>query len=201
MRTRHAWHLFALLFVLAAAANAQRPDEPVLPYSPSININSMDKSVDPCLNFYKYACGRWQKDNPIPPDQTSWSVYAKLYQDNLNFLRGILEQAAARQNPNDVVTQEIGDFYAACMDESAIEARGPDALKPQLDAITHLESARQIAPLVAKLQLYTGGYRSILFSGGSTQDPDDSEQQIAALDQGGLGLPDRDYYTKDDAKS
>jgi putative endopeptidase len=201
MKTRPTWHLFVLFFVLAAAANAQSQEEPVLPYSPSLNINSMDKSVDPCQNFYKYACGRWQKDNPIPPDQTSWGVYAKLYEDNLNFLRGILEQAAAKQKQNDMVTQKIGDFYAACMDESAIEARGLDALKPQLDAIAHLESAREIAPLVAKLQLYTGGYRSILFFGGSTQDPDDSEQQIVALDQGGLGLPDRDYYTKDDAKS
>src|SRR6266849_4264808 len=152
METRLTWQLFALFFVLGAAANAQIPEEPALPYSPSLNINSMDKSVDPCQNFYKYSCRRWQHDNPIPPDQTSWSVYAKLYQDNLNFLRGILEQAAARQNPNDAVTQKVGDFYAACMDESAIEARGLDVLRPQLDAIAHLESTRDLAPLVAKLQ-------------------------------------------------
>ena len=68
---------------------------PALPYSPSLDLSSMDKSVDPCADFYHYACGGWQKKNPIPPDETSWSVYAKLEQDNLNFLRGILEQAAA----------------------------------------------------------------------------------------------------------
>ena len=193
--------LLACLLVLAATTNAQTREEPVLPYSPSLNINSMDKSIDPCQNFYKYACGRWQKENPIPADQTSWSVYAKLYQDNLNFLRGILEQASANENGRDAVTQKIGDFYAACVDEAAVEARGADALKPQLEAIAHVKTVHDLAPLVARLQLYTGGYRSILFQNGSTQDPDNSEQQIAALDQGGLGLPDRDYYTKDDAKS
>jgi len=161
----------------------------------------MDKSIDPCQNFYKYACGRWQKENPIPADQTSWSVYAKLYQDNLNFLRGILEQASVNEKERDAVTQKIGDFYAACVDEAAVETRGVDALKPELEAIARLKTVRELAPLVARLQLYTGGYRSILFQSGSTQDPDNSEQQIAALDQGGLGLPDRDYYTKDDAKS
>jgi endothelin-converting enzyme/putative endopeptidase len=86
-------------------------------------------------------------------------------------------------------------------DEAAIEARGLETLKPQLEAIARLKSVRELAPMVARLQLYTGGYRTILFQSGSTQDPDDSEKQIAALDQGGLGLPDRDYYTKDDAKS
>lgn len=172
-----------------------------MPYSPSLDLNSMDKSIDPCQNFYKYACGLWQKKNPIPPDQTSWSVYAKLYEDNLNFLRGILEQAANSSRPRDAVSQKIGDFYAGCVDEQAIETRGLDALKPRLETIAHLKSMRELAPLLAQLQLYTGGYRTILFEGGSTQDPDNSEQQIAALDQGGLGLPDRDYYTKEDAKS
>src|SRR6202166_4570610 len=127
--------LFAPLLWLALAlpANAQSQAEPALPYSPSLDLSSMDKSVDPCVNFYQYSCGRWQKDNPIPSDQTSWSVYGKLYQDNLKFLRGILDQAAKSSDTRDAVTQEIGDFYGACIDEPEAEKRGIGALKPQLD--------------------------------------------------------------------
>ena len=200
---KKTWALYAATFlmVFAVAAQAQDKEANAVPYSPSLNLQSLDKSIDPCQNFYKYACGRWQKENPIPADQTSWSVYAKLYQDNLNFLRGILEQASSKEHERDAVTQKIGDFYAACIDEASIDARGSEALRPQLEAIAHLKAVSELAPLIARLQLYTGGYRSILFQAGSGQDPDHSEQQIVALDQGGLGLPDRDYYTKDDAKS
>ena len=159
----------------------------------------MDKSADPCVDFYQYSCGGWQNKNPIPADQVSWSVYGKLYQDNLIFLRGILEQAAAAKGQRDPVTQKIGDFYAACMDEPAIEKRGLAAIQPQLEAITHLKSTSDLAPLIAHLQLSVTG--PIIFASGSRQDLDNSEQQIAGLDQSGLGLPDRDYYTKDDPKS
>ncbi len=190
-----------LWLAVAAPAVAQSQAEPALPYSPSLILSSIDKSVDPCENFYQYACGRWQKDNPIPADQTSWSVYAKLYEDNLNFLRGILEQASSQASARDTVTQEIGDFYSACMDETQTERLGVGALKPQLDAISGLQSVPELAPLLAQLQLGIGGYRSLLFDAGSDQDLDNSEQIIAVLGQGGLGLPDRDYYTKEDAKS
>ena len=195
----HALVLFFLCLALAGHAAAQRSQEPAFPYTPSLDLESIDKTADPCVNFYQYSCGRWLKNNPIPPDQTQWSVYAKLYQDNLNFLRGILEQAASGGAQRDTVTQKIGDFYAACMDEKAVEKRGLDAINPQLEAISRLNQIAELAPLIAQLQLSYGG--SILFGAGSDQDPDDSEQEIAALDQGGLGLPDRDYYTKDDAKS
>jgi putative endopeptidase len=193
--------VLAALFALAGTARGQTGSEPALPYTPSLQMDSMDKSIDPCVNFYKYACGGWQKKNPIPADQTGWSVYGKLYQDNLNFLRGILEQAAVGSNQRDAVTQKIGDFYASCTDEAGIEKSGAEPIKAELDAIAKLQSVREMATLVARLQMTTGGYRSILFRGGSDQDPDDSESVIASLDQGGLGLPDRDYYTKEDAKS
>jgi putative endopeptidase len=190
-----------LVLGLAGTANGQTGNEPALPYSPSLDLSSMDKSIDPCVNFYQYACGGWRKKNPIPADQTSWSVYGKLYQDNLNFLRGILDQAASNSNERDAVTQKVGDFYASCVDEAGIEKSGLEPIKAELEAIARLNSVRELAPLVARLQMVTGGYRSILFRGGSDQDPDNSEQVIASLDQGGLGLPDRDYYTKEDAKS
>src|SRR5208282_1482900 len=204
-------HAAFLLFVVAAfpLVNAQTSStapssRPTLPYSPSLDVSSMDKSVDPCVDLYRYSCGGWQKRNPIPPDQTSWSVYAKLYQDNLTFLRGMLEQAAQRDEHRNAVTRQIGDFYAACMDEGTVENRGLAAIQPELDGIRQLKSAKELTPLVARLQLIYGRYSyntSLLFSAGSTQDPDDSEHVIAEVDQGGLAMPDRDYYIKDDAKS
>jgi putative endopeptidase len=194
-----AFSLFALAATGISHAQPAQSAEPALPYSPSLDVSSMDKSVDPCVDFYQYSCGGWQKKNPIPPDQVAWGVYGKLYQDNLQFLRGILEQAGAASGRRDTVTQEIGDFYAACMDEPAVEKVGLGALKPELAQIAQLKSSRDLAPLVARLQLDLGG--SILFQSGSLQDPDNSEQQIAGMTQGGIGLPDRDYYTKNDAKS
>jgi putative endopeptidase len=194
-----AFVLGCLLPVTAQGQSSQTAQEPVLPYIPSLDLASMDKTADPCVNFYQYSCGGWKKNNPIPADQTSWSVYGKLYQDNLVFLHGILEQASANNGQRDKVTQEIGDFYAACMDEASVEKQGIVPVRGDLDAIAKLSSAGEIAPLVARLQQSYG--RSILFGAGSTQDPDNSENVIAELDQGGLGLPDRDYYTKEDAKS
>src|ERR1700726_1561892 len=199
MKFTRAFCTSALTLLFAWSARPQTSSAPELPYSPSLNLTSMDKSIDPCVNLYQYSSGRWQQQNPIPPDQTSWGVYGELYQDNLNFLRGILEQAAVADAQRDTVTQKIGDFYAACIDESAIESRGVGAIQPHLDAIARMKSVHDMAPLVAQLQLHFE--RSLLFGAGSDQDPDNSEQVIASLDQGGLGLPDRDYYTKDDAKS
>ncbi len=186
----------ALLLVAGCSALA---DEPVLPYTPSLDVTAMDRSVDPCVDFYQYSCGGWQKRNPIPPDQTSWSVYGKLSEDNVAFLRTILEQAAAAHDP-DAVTREIGDYYAACMNASRADGLGAAPLKEDLDAISSVQSADALVPVIARLQRDLPG-RDILFSIGSQQDPDDSESQIASFDQGGLGLPDRDYYLKTDAAS
>src|ERR1700680_3196148 len=133
--------LLSLVVVsLAAAQNgsgSQAKEKPALPYIPSLDVSAMDRSIDPCVDLYSYSCGGWQKKNPIPPDQTSWSVYGKLYEDNLTFLRGMLEQAAqpndngnsnngnnSNKDQRNPVSQKIGDFYAACMDESAAEKKG-----------------------------------------------------------------------------
>ncbi|HEV3513132.1 MAG TPA: M13 family metallopeptidase [Candidatus Sulfotelmatobacter sp.] len=186
------------------AARAQQSSGPALPYSPSLDVSSMDRTVDPCMDLYRYSCGGWQAKNPIPPDQTGWSVYAKLYEDNLTFLRAMLEEAAKPDPQRNAVTQKIGDFYAACMDEATVEKRGVAGIQPELDAIAGIRSTKELTPVLARLQLTYAGYSytsSLLFSARSSQDPDNSEQVIADVDQGGLGMPDRDYYLKNDAKS
>ena len=187
-----------LLLTTTAAAWGQDPGS-ALPYTPSLDPSAMDRSADPCVDFYKYSCGNWSKKNPIPPDHGAWMVYSKAYEDNLVLMRSILEDAAAAKD-RDAVTQEVGDFYAACVDEAAANKRGLAAIKPQLDDIASVKSARDLAAVAGRLQLVVAG-NSILFGVGSQQDYDNTEQQIANLDQGGIGLPDRDYYTKDDAKS
>ena len=199
---------FCLIFSVATVAFGQQAPtpgsvpgtvlvEPMLPYTPSLDVTAMDRSTDPCVDFYTYSCGGWQKKNPIPPDQVSWSVYGKLYQDNLVYLRGILEQASTARD-RDAVTQKIGDYYAACMDEAAVEKVGAKPLQSELDQIQGLTSAREIAPLLAGMHLAGD---STMFRSGAQQDPDNSDAMIVAVAQGGLGLPDRDYYTKDDPKS
>jgi putative endopeptidase len=182
------------------AARAAAPTgtaEAELPYIPSLDVTAMDRTVDPCVDFYQYSCSGWQKKNPIPADQSSWSVYGKLYEDNLQYLRAILQEASTAKD-RDPVTQQIGDYYAACMDEAAIEKLKAKPIQPQLDQINGLTNVRDIAPVIARLHLAGD---SMMFDSGSQQDPDNSDAMIVGLNQGGLGLPDRDYYTNDDPKS
>jgi endothelin-converting enzyme/putative endopeptidase len=156
----------------------------------------MDQTVDPCNDFYTYSCGGWIKKNPIPPDQSRWSVYSKMADDNKLILRDILESAAAPNPSRSAVSQKIGDYYAACMDEKTIEAAGAMPLKGGLDQIAKLHSKQDIGDVVAAMV-----NDGMLFEFGSDQDFKNSSQVIAEADQGGLGLPDRDYYLKTDAKS
>src|SRR5580693_8312248 len=138
--------LLAAVSLASAQTQSQPSSEPVLPYIPSLDLTAMDKSIDPCVDLYKYSCGGWQQKNPIPPDQTSWSVYAKLYQDNLTFLRGMLEEAAQPNQQRNAVSQKIGDFYSACIDENAVEKRGISPIQPELDAIAQVKSAKDLTP-------------------------------------------------------
>lgn len=169
---------------------------------PVLDVTFMDKTADPCVDFYAYSCGGWMKKNPIPPDQSSWNTYSKLQDENLAQLRTILEDAAKGGSSRNAATQKIGDYYASCMDEPAIEKLGTQPLQPELDRIARLQSKQDMAEYLSTTQfppsLYGGG---TLFTFRSGQDFKDSTQVIAEADQGGLGLPDRDYYFKDDAKS
>jgi endothelin-converting enzyme/putative endopeptidase len=178
------------------AQNAPAPDQPVL------DLSSMDKTVDPCVDFYTYSCGSWMKNNPIPPDQSSWGAYGKLQDENLAQLRTILEEAAKETAQKDAVTQKIGDYYASCMDEAAIEKLGAQPLQPELKRIADLRSKKVLADYLATSQFPTSIFGTgSLFTFRSNQDFKNSSEVIAEADQGGLGLPDRDYYFKDDPKS
>src|SRR5580698_1625466 len=118
---------FALLSLLAASSVAQTvnhtSDQPLtsLPYTPGLDTTFMNRTVDPCVDFYQYSCGNWIKNNPIPPDQPAWDVYAKLTNENLRLLWGVLQQAGDSSHSRTPNEQKIGDFFHACMDESAIE--------------------------------------------------------------------------------
>src|SRR5260370_14719813 len=185
----------ALVMHLAVSlASAQQPsmekDEPAL------DVTSMDRSVDPCVDFFVYSGGGWIKNNPIPPDQATWEVYSKMEDENRGRLRGILEAASTPDASRNAVTQKIGDYYASCMDEKAVDAKGAEPLKPQLQRIAGISSKAEIADVAAAM-----ADDNVLFRFDSIQDFRDANQVIADADQGGLGLPDRDYYTKDDAKS
>jgi endothelin-converting enzyme/putative endopeptidase len=187
-----------LLLILAPALWAQDRPLASLPYTPSLEAAFMDRAADPCTDFFRYACGNWNKLNPIPPDQVRWDVYAKLGTDNLRYLWGILEESAkpsADRTPNQ---QKIGDYFASCMDEAAVEQAGAAPLRERLDQIAALQRAADLAPLLAYLHL---GQSSALFNFTSGQDFADATRVIAFADAGGLGLPDRDYYVKTDAKS
>src|ERR1035438_6063953 len=111
-----------------------------LPYGPTLDPKSMDRTVDPCVDFYRYSCSAWFKANPIPADQSRWDVYAKLEADNERFLWGILQEAAKPSATRSVVETEIGDFFNACMDEVGIEKTGATPLKSALDQIAALKS-------------------------------------------------------------
>jgi endothelin-converting enzyme/putative endopeptidase len=160
----------------------------------------MDRSVEPCTDFYHYACGTWIKKNPIPADQARWDVYGKLAEENQRFLWGILEEASKPAPARSVVETEIGDYFHACMDEAAVEKAGAAPLKPELEQIAALKSIGELPALLGRLHLGIAGDH-MLFGFGSNQDYADSSQVIAFANAGGLGLPDRDYYTKTDAKS
>jgi len=187
--------LVALLFTsFLSFAHAQQPTTEKS--EPALDVTAMDRSVDPCVDFFAYSCGGWLKKNPIPPDQSSWNTYSKMQDENLGRLRGILEVTSAPDPKRNAVDQKIGDYYASCTDEKAIDDKGAAPLKPALERIAKINSKAEIADVAASMI-----DDDILFHFESIQDFRDANQVIANADQGGLGLPDRDYYTKDDAKS
>jgi putative endopeptidase len=178
---------------LLAQAPASRVSGPA-----QFDLTAIDTSANPCVDFFQYACGSWIKKNPVPPDQAMWGRFSELAERNREILHQILEDASKPAAGRDAVTQKIGDYYAACMDEKAIDGKGLTPLQPELDRIANLKDKAQLAGEIA--HLHAIGV-SALFDFSSGQDFKDSNAVIAQFDQGGLGLPDREYYLKDDAKS
>jgi endothelin-converting enzyme/putative endopeptidase len=163
---------------------------------PGFSVDNIDKTADPCVDFYQYACGNWIKNSEIPADESQWVSFAEVDQRNLDVEHGILEKAAAGGSSRNAIDQKIGDLYGSCMDEKTINAKGISALQPELDRVAAVKDKAALIDEIAHVHLVGP---NPLFNFYSQPDLHNAEQVIAYIDQGGLTLPDRDYYLKDDA--
>jgi endothelin-converting enzyme/putative endopeptidase len=164
----------------------------------AFDVSLLDRSVDPCADFYRFTCGGWMERNPIPPDQAVWGRFNELAENNLIIERKILEEAAVDRPGRDANQQKIGDYYASCMDEAAIEKKGLEPLRPELERIAGLQSKAELPAYLAHAhQIGSNAF----FEFSSQPDFKNASLEIAETDQSGLGLPDRDYYLKTDPRS
>jgi putative endopeptidase len=185
--------LNVVLFIVMATVSlwAQSPK--------AIDSVNMDGSVKPCENFYQYANGGWIKANPVPADKSRWGSFEQVADRNRDILKSILDEVSARKDwPKGSIEQKVADFYASGMDEAAIEKAGTAPLKPWLAKVDNLKTTKSLPALLGELRLdgIGGGFGFMV-----AQDPKESTRYIGTLNQGGLGLPDRDYYLREDPKS
>jgi predicted metalloendopeptidase len=193
----------------SAAAGSAPGEEPNQAKLEHFDPNLVDRTLDPCDDFYKYACGKWLMNHPIPPDQVFWSTGSGLELWNQELLRETLEAASINDPKRGAVEQKIGDYWTACMDESGIEAAGLKPLQPELARIAAMKSKKEIAVEIAHLHhVFAGAWEagdnqsdSPFFGFSGQQDFDDASKVVGYIDQGGLSLPNRDYYLKTDDKS
>ncbi len=164
--------------------------------APGFNLDTIDKSIDPCVDFYDYACGNWIKHTEIPADQSTWGSFTELHERNMEVLHGILEKASTGGSGRDPLDQKIGDLYGSCMDEKAVDAKGLSPVRPELARIAAVKDKAELVTEIGHAHLIGA---NALFAFYSNSDLHNADQVIAYIDQGGLTLPDRDYYIKDDA--
>ena len=179
------------------SANSAKQSDAV-PEVHGFDLSAMDRTADPCDDFYQFVCGTWVKNNPIPSDQGRWGRFNELADRNRLIAKAILEKASANDSKRDAVHQKIGDYYQACMDESAVNNKGLKPLQAEIDRINAVKDRNSLIDELA--HLHDLGVR-VLFAFGSNSDLHNADSVIAFADQGGLGMPDRDDYIKDDDKS
>ncbi len=191
---------------LLARAGSPPDDMPALEH---FDPEQVDKTLDPCSDFFQYACGKWIKANPIPADQAGSGTFNKLFIWNVSAVRATLEDAANASNRTPV-EQQAGDYYVSCMDEPAIDQRGIEPLKPELDRIAGLQDKSQLPGVIASihqvirpanLNFVDAEYQGVLFGLYAQPDFDNARITLAAIDQSGMGLPGREFYLNDDDKS
>ena len=181
--------------ILPADTDSGPTSEPKKPIS--FDISSIDKTADPCTNFYQYACGNWIKNNPIPSDQVRWGRFNELAERNNYLLYSELKSAA--DAPKSPLQKKYGDFFAACMNSDLADSLGAKPIEPELAVIDSLKDKKQLTAL--NLELFKKFGSGAIFYVGVQQDQLDSSKQILGTGQGGLSLPDRDYYITDDDRS
>ena len=169
-----------------------------IPELHGFDLSAMDRTADPCEDFYQFACGNWIKNNPVPADQGSWGRFNELAERNRLVAKQILEKASPNDPKRDAVHQKIGDYYQACMDEDAANRKGLTPLQPEIDRIAAIKDRNGLIDELA--HLHGLGVRET-FAFYPNSDLHDADSVIAYVDQAGLGLPDRDDYLKDDDKS
>jgi len=196
MIKRHLLLLPALLLA-ASLSHAVDTQKELLakPLPPVFDPAAIDKSVEPCADFYQHSCGAWLKANPIPSDQPVWWRFSELDEHTRAILADILEQAASGKGAKSESRRKIGDYYASCLDVPSIDSKGFAPFNPEFDRIAALKAVGDLPALAARLHLLGA---NALFSFSSSQDYTDATMMIAQADQGGLGLPDRDYYLSGD---